>query len=74
MSRHTLAILLAFLVLLAPVALIACGVVGAACLIGVGAIASYMASPEYAAGAPFDWPRLRCWPARWPNRTRRRRC
>lgn len=36
------------------VALIACGTVGLACLIGVGAVASYMASPEYAAGEPFE--------------------
>ena len=36
------------------VAIIACGTVGLACLIGVGAVASYMASPEYAAGEPFE--------------------
>ena len=36
------------------VALIACGTVGLSCLIGVGAIASYMASPEYAAHEPFE--------------------
>ena len=36
------------------VGLIACGTVGLACLIGVGAVASYMASPEYAAHEPFE--------------------
>jgi len=36
------------------VAVIACGTVGLACLIGVGAVASYMASPEYAAHEPFE--------------------
>ena len=36
------------------VAMIACGAVALACLIGVGAIAGYMASPEYAAHEPFE--------------------
>ena len=36
------------------VALIACGTVGLSCLIGIGAIASYVASPEYEAHEPFE--------------------
>jgi NADH-quinone oxidoreductase subunit L len=36
------------------VAFIACGTVALSCLIGVGAVASYMASPEYAAHEPFE--------------------
>ncbi len=36
------------------VAIIACSTVGLACLIGIGAVASYMASPEYAAQEPFE--------------------
>ncbi|MEJ2084744.1 MAG: NADH-quinone oxidoreductase subunit L, partial [Acidobacteriota bacterium] len=36
------------------VAVIACGVVGLSCLIGIGAIASYMGSAEYAAHEPFE--------------------